>query len=284
MTWRIHHGDALEVLRTLPGGSIDAIVTDPPYPEIDRPYGRMTESEWLDMMKHVALEMRRVLKPDGSAVCILQPNSESVGRMRTWLWDFMAWAGREWNIVQDAWWWNHTAPPTVHCHASRGLMRPSVKACVWLGAPGCYRNQAAVLWTPSESMRDADLSDRALRHYPSGLTVRNGRIAETVLARGGVTPFNLLPIPNSDSVSSGGAHGHGAATPAPLCAWWIKYVSRPGELVLDPFTGSGTTGVVATRLGRRFVGIERDPDYVRTATARIIADAPLWNTPEEATP
>jgi DNA modification methylase len=80
-------GDCLEVLKTLDAGSVDCVVTDPPYPEISRDYGRMTEPEWHQVMRGVVSEVRRVLKPRGSAVFILQPNSERVGRMRPWLWE-----------------------------------------------------------------------------------------------------------------------------------------------------------------------------------------------------
>ncbi len=62
----------------MPAGSVDAVITDPPYPEISRAYGRMTEAEWWDMMMVVCTETRRILKPTGSAVFILQPNSRKV--------------------------------------------------------------------------------------------------------------------------------------------------------------------------------------------------------------
>jgi DNA modification methylase len=58
--------------------------------------------------------------------------------------------------------------------------------------------------------------------------------------------------------------------------------SSPGDLVLDPFTGSGTVGVVALRHGRDFVGVELYPDYAAIAEARIAADAPLLNTVQVA--
>ena len=262
-------GDCLDVLRGMADASVDAVVTDPPYPEIDRPYGRMTEPDWHAMMRGVVGEVRRVLKPSGSAVFILQPNSERVGRMRPWLWEFMAWTAREWNQVQDAWWWNTSSPPTVHCQRKRGLMRPSVKACVWLGDPLCYRDQAAVMWTPSEAMSRVRVEDRVLQRPPSGQSVRRGRIAETVIDRGGVTPFNLLPISAGDSRTSGGAHGHGASTPMPLTAWWVRYLCPPGGTILDPFAGSGTTLVAALAEGRQAIGIEREAEYVEIIKQRI---------------
>lgn len=174
------HGDACDVLRTFRDGAFDAVITDPPYAEVDREYGRMSEVEWHTLMRTITAQVRRVLKPYGSAVFVLQPNSEYVGRMRPWLFEFIAWAAREWNLVQDVWWWNPSAPPTVHCRREYGLMRPSLKACVWLGSPKCFRNQSAVLWSPSQAMSALNRADRALRRHPSGQTIRRGRIAATV--------------------------------------------------------------------------------------------------------
>ena len=264
--WDVREGDALEVLRALPDGAFDAAVSDPPYPEIDRPYGRLSEDDWMALMQGVVTELRRVLTLRGSAVLILQPNSEVVGRMRPWLWKFLVWASETWGVVQDAYWWNIAAPPTIHCNRTRGLMRPSVKHCIWLGSPDCYRNQDAVLWEPSEAQKSVNLEDRALRHQPSGQSMRPGRLAATVQERGGCTPFNLLPIPNTISSNHS---GHSAATPEALLSWWVRYLCPHGGSVIDPFSGSGTTGLVAVQLGRRYLGIERDHEYAESSRLRI---------------
>jgi len=261
-SWCVVHGMCHGALAAVPDGSIDAIVTDPIYPEVDRHYGRISEADWHVLMRGVVAESRRVLKPTGSAVFILQPNSERVGRMRAWLWEFMAWTAREWNQVQDAWWWNTAAQPTVHTHRTRGLMRPSTKACVWLGAEGCYRNQDEVLWTQSDANAAVNREDRALQRMPSGCATRPGRQAGAADERGGVTPFNLLPIGNTASNRGAGEEGHGAGTPYDLAAWWIRYICPPGGVVLDMFGGAGTMAEAARDQGRRCILIEKDADSV----------------------
>jgi len=274
MTFVVHHGDCREVMATLDAESVDAVVCDPPYAEIDRHYGRLTEPQWHDLMDGVMAQVRRVLKPSGSAVFILQPNSERVGRMRPWLWEFMAKWSREWNMVQDAWWWNHCTPPTVHCQRKRGLMRPSMKACVWLGASDCYRNQDAVLVEPSEAAKADKRYERhelTLKYGPSGLSMRNARALSAFRERGGVTPFNVVVCSNTDSATSSGASGHGAGTPLPLASWWTRYICPEGGTILDPFCGAGTMGVAAVSSGRDFVGVEKEAEYVEIARARIAA-------------
>src|SRR5262249_22778262 len=83
------HRDCRRAMKKLAAKSIDAIITDPIYPEVSKEYGRLTEQDWHAMMRVVVSEARRVLKPTGSMVVILQPNSEKVGKMRLWLWDFV---------------------------------------------------------------------------------------------------------------------------------------------------------------------------------------------------
>jgi modification methylase len=74
--------------------------------------------------------------------------------------------------------------------------------------------------------------------------------------------------------SADGAKAHSTQKPESLLHRVIVASTKPGDVVLDPFFGSGTTGAVAKRLGRRFIGLERDPDYVRLARKRIAEIVP----------
>ena len=262
------HGDCRSEMKRLPTSSVDAIITDPIYPEVNRGYGRIGEAEWHDLMHDVVRESRRLLKPTGSAVFILQPNAEKVGQMRLWLWEFVAWAGREWNLVQDAWWWAVDAMPVVHSQRKVGLMRPSVKMCVWLGPADCYRNQEAVLWTPSDVNSSRRRSESARRVNPSGRSYSQRSICGAADDRGGTTPFNLLPIPVGGD--PGGREGHPAGTPYELAHWWTRYILPTDGVLLDPFCGSGTMLTAGLDQGAsKVIGIDREEKYLATARARI---------------
>lgn len=275
MTTTLYHGDCLTEMSRIADGSVDAVICDPPYPHIKRDYGYWTTEEWWDLMMGVCVHVRRVLKPTGSAVFILQPNSEHVGQMRGWLWEFMAWVCREWNMVQDVWWWNITAMPSTHA-IQGGLMRLSVKACVWAGSPDCYRNQMAILWDETQRNKQKRAYFRAnpdkghdLEYRPSSHHARERRIVEAAVKRGGVTPYNLLPIPNANSQSSAGSYGHGAGTPLKLADWWTRYIVPTGGVVCDPFAGSGTMGLAALNNDCSFIGIEKEGRFVEIMHARI---------------
>jgi len=262
------HGDCRKEMKKLATCTVDAIICDPIYPEVNREYGRITEKEWHEMMGDVVKESRRVLKAKGSAVFILQPNYEKIGKMRLWLWDFVGWAGREWNLVQDAWWWSIDAMPLVGTNRKIGLMRQSVKMCVWLGSPDCYRSQDNVLWTPSDATSARHRSDIALRTGRNRRTFRNSTIAKAADERGGTTPFNCLPIPVGGN--PGGSLDHPAVTPYDVVAWWCRYILPPGGVLLDPFCGSGTMLQAGLDHGAlKVIGIEKEAKYLKTARKRI---------------
>ena len=261
-------GDCRKELKKIPTATIDTIITDPIYPEVNREYGRMSESEWHSMMKVVVTECRRILTPRGSAVFILQPNSQKLGQMRLWMWEFLLWAAKSWNLVQDVYWWSIDALPLAGANRKCGLMRPSVKMCVWLGPPNCYRCQDNVLWTPSQATSAKHRSDIALRTGPSGRTYRNSTISQAADERGGTTPYNLLPIPTGGQ-PAGGEH-HPATTPYDLAAWWCRYILPPDGVLLDPFAGSGTMLLAGLNHGAsRVIGIEKEKKYVKIAERRI---------------
>ncbi len=113
-----------------------------------------------------------------------------------------------------------------------GLMRSSLKACVWLGGSDCYRNQDDVLWTESDKNIVQRVAAKAGKmpvgriNRPSGNSIDWLKITAKAEERGGVSPFNVLPICNASSTDSAGSHGHGAGTPFDLCDWWVRYISR----------------------------------------------------------
>lgn len=269
-------GDCREKLKGVRCSTVDCVICDPVYPEVrarGEHYPRISEAEWFDLMKDVVRECKRVVKPSGSAVFILQPNYDKLGKMRLWLWDFVSWAGREWNLVQDCWWWAIDAMPLAGTRREYGLMRQSVKMCLWLGSPDCYRKQNAVLWTPAQATL-ADVAsirfrnDDRLRTGPSGRTIRQARLARAINERKGTTPYNLLPIPTGSQAST--REGHPAITPYDVAAWWCRYILPQKGVLLDPMCGSGTSLVAGLDQGAsRVIGIDKVKEFLKAARREI---------------
>jgi DNA modification methylase len=249
--------DCLSILPYIPSESVDAVITDPPYPYIKRDYGMLTEEQWWDLMMGVCKEVRRILKPSGSAVFILQANAKKLGNMRGWLWEFMAWVCREWNMVQDAWWWNYATIPSSQSIQGR-FMRPSVKACVWAGSPSCYHNQDLVLVIPPKA---TDYCNRFSMSRPGRKSAsghhHSPNIHSKSIERNGSSPFNLIPV-----TSGGGASTHGAGTPLELVKWWARFICPIGGTILDPFVGYGTTMLAALNYECTGIGIDKMLKYI----------------------
>jgi site-specific DNA-methyltransferase (adenine-specific) len=92
-----------------------------------------------------------------------------------------------------------------------------------------------------------------------------------------------LNSPRAGSGRTGGARNpHPTVKPIDLMRWLCRLVTPPDGVVLDPFCGSGTTGIAARREGFRFIGIDRDARYADVARARISGDAPIFDEPDEA--
>lgn len=273
--YKLYHGNCVNILHTLPSQSVDCVITDPPYAEISRDYGRMTEEAWHEMMDVVVTECRRILKPTGSAVFILQPNSERIGKMRLWMWEFLLKWGKEWGLVQDHYWWNNTTLPLAGCNRELGLMRPSVKMCLWFGRSDCYRDQQKILNPLTERALNDPRTEMNRVYSPSGVSYVNGKITATSRERGGTTPFNLIMTSNPATPLSASSRGHGAGTPSKLCDHWVKYICPIGGTVLDPFAGTSTIGISAIAHKCKYVGIEKMEKYYHISIDRLCANRQL---------
>ena len=246
---RVIHGDALAVIPRLPGGRIDLIFADPPYnlgkDYNGRPWAKRPLADYEAWLGQWLPEMKRLLKPDGSIyVCADWRCSAAVQRVLerdfrvqnriTWKREKGRGSKRNWkNAAEDIWF------ATVKA-GSYTFNVDDVKLRRRVIAP--YRDADG---RPKDWQEDAD--GRTRLTYPSNvwtdLTV----------------PFWSMPE-NTD---------HPTQKPEKLLAKVVLAGSDPGELVFDPFLGSGTTAVTACKLGRRFLGIERDQLYACLALERL---------------
>ncbi len=289
--WEIKEGDALDVLRGLPDEHVQTVVTSPPYWGL-RDYGvegqlglEATPEEYVAGLVQVFSEIHRVLRGDGSLWLNLGDSySTSMlrhGRPRKSL------LGIPWRTViamQDDGWilrietiWCKQAPVP-----EQALDRPVIAhehAFLFSRRPTYYYDGDSVLEPYRTPVKH--------REKKSGRTPFIGRNAEprprqggvkkgTLFSKAGKPPLSWRVVGRGQSVD-----GHPATFPEDLITPWILAGAPEDGLVLDPFAGSGTVGVVALRHRRRFLGIELNPEYCEIARRRIREDAPLLNTGEE---
>jgi site-specific DNA-methyltransferase (cytosine-N4-specific) len=253
-------GDVLQVLSSIPSGSVQTAVTSPPYWSL-RDYGIEGQIGLEDSVESfiknlvVAFDaVRRVIRHDGTLWLNIGDSYTSGGR--TWRAPDKKNRARAMEI----------RPPTPDGLKPKDLIGVPWRLALELQAAGWYL-RADVVWNkpncqpesvadrPTRSHEYVFLFSKSERYYydVKAVTGPNGRRLRTVW------DINTIPYPEA----------HFATFPPALVEPCVQSTSRPGDLVLDPFIGSGTTALVAGRLGRRFLGVELNPEYLSIACARL---------------
>ena len=276
-------GDAVETLQEhCDDDSVDLIMTSPPF-ALQRPkeYGNESQENYKTWFMPFADEFWRVLKPSGSLVIDLGGAWES-GQPAKSLYAFELLIGlcrrpnRSFVLAQDFYWYNpaRLPSPAQWVTVDRVRVKDAVNYVWWLSkGPQPKADNRNVLKEYTESMRrliDSGTYNRGRR--PSGHVVKEGFTHD----RGGAIPPNLLAISNTgndrdylERCKALGIRPHPARFPRELPEFFIRFLTDPGDLVVDPFGGSNVTGAVAESLGRRWTSIDTDQDYVHGSTARF---------------
>lgn len=293
-TWRVDTGDCLAVMAALPSGSIDAIVTSPPYAD-QRDYaaaadGRtptyaMTKSasrrqradapaRFVDEFEPVLRELLRVCSPMGSLMLNLGVIMRA-GEEHPYADDILARArAMGWKLLHRMVWHKPNSIPLsqpTYLHVKHEWvfwLAPTIEA---------YRGFDKDTRTPH--------SETSLRRIDQPYMTRKD---QRYMRRGkthGLHPDGARPA-TVYTAAVGGETGieHPAIMALDVALQLASLSCPPGGLVLDPYCGSGTTGVAALRRGRSFHGIELQPRFADLARARIRDAAPLLNVPAELVP
>ena len=249
-------GDCRLELLAIPDGSVDLVFTSPPYADQrQNSYGGVQPNEYVKWFLPVSEQLLRVLKPSGSFVLNIKERvvrgerstyvMELIMAMREqgWLWtEEYIWhkkncyPGKWPNRFRDAW------ERLLHFTKSKQFTMYQEEVMVPMGnwKDARLRNLSEVDKTRDES------------NAGSGF----GKKISNWVGRDMAYPTNVLHLATECNNKK-----HSAAFPESLPEWFIKLFTKEGDTVLDPFMGSGTTNIVAKRLGRHSIGIEIIPEY-----------------------
>jgi modification methylase len=253
---RVLVGDCVDTLNELPANSVDLVFADPPYNlqlrnELKRPddskvdavddaWDKFASFETYDSFTREWLAAcRRVMKPDATLWVI--GSYHNIFRVGTILQDLDFW------ILNDVVWRKSNPMPNF-----RGRRFTNA--------------HETLIWAAREQAGRYTFNYEALKAGNEDVQMRSD--------------WTLALCTGEERLKDGtGKKLHPTQKPEALLSRVIVASSKPGDVVLDPFFGTGTTGAAAKRLGRHFIGIERDEIYAARARARIAAVKPL---PEEA--
>lgn len=281
--------DAMDVLRRLPDNSVNAVITSPPYAlHFKKAYGNATKADYVEWMLPFAREIRRVLTEDGSFVLNIG-GSYNQGTPTRSLYHFKLLIALVedvgFHLAQECFWFNPAKMPTPAewVNVRRIRVKDSVEYVWWLSKSAWPKaNNRNVLKAYSEDM--LRLARRGLRETtrPSGHAIKasfasaaaGGSIPANVVED--ETPTDMLRFGNNaanDRYTAGcknaGLKIHPARFPAALPEFFVKLTTEPGDLVVDPFAGSNTTGAVAEGLGRRWIAVDQVAEYLQASSFRF---------------
>lgn len=307
-TWRIETGDCRSVLASMPGQSVQTCVTSPPYFGL-RDYGHAgqlgledTPDAYVAAFVDVFREVRRALRDDGTV----------------WLNLGDSYAGGGCGARDPERWPKQSRNDHMATHAKKltGCKPKDLLGIPWmvafaLRADGWYL-RSEIIWhkpnpmpesvtdRPTKAHEQVFLLSKSPRYFYDADAVRvphvfggtragNGAWAQDEAGRAGADGAQHLyghaAGANKRSVWTVATNpypgAHFATFPPKLIEPCILAGCPEGGVVLDPFAGAGTTGMVALRHGRSFVGIELSPEYAVLARSRIVADCPLHNSAAE---
>ncbi len=255
-------GDAVSVLASMPEDCVQTCVTSPPYWSL-RDYGidgqvGLEESvyDFIEALADVFEEVWRVLRPDGTVWLNIGDSYTSGGR--TWRAPDKKNRARAMSV----------RPPTPDGLKSKDLIGVPWRLAFALQERGWYL-RSEIVWSKPNCQPES-VGDRPTRcHEYVFLLTKSERYYYDQDAVRGPNGRRLRTVWDLSTQSYAEANGHFATFPPALVEPCIRIGSAPGDLVLDPFVGSGTTALTAGKLGRRFAGIELNPDYMAIAHNRL---------------
>lgn len=257
-------GDSKHVLKKLPDNSVDLIFTSPPYADQRKTtYGGVHPDKYVEWFLPISKELLRVLKPTGTFILNIKEKvvngerstyvMELILEMRKqgWLWteEFIwhkknCYPGKWPNRFRDAW--------------ERLLQFNKDKKF------NMYQEEVMVPMGDWAKTRLKNLSDTDKKRDESKVGSGFGKNISNWLTRDKAYPTNVLHLSTECSNKN-----HSAAFPEELPKWFINLFTQPGDTVLDPFMGSGTTNIVAQRMDRSSIGIELLPEYYEMVKEQI---------------
>lgn len=293
-------GDSVELMKGLDDHSVDLICTSPPFALLrQKSYGNVTAEDYVQWFMPFAEQFRRVLKPDGSLAIDLGGTwIKGVPYRSLYHYEFLIRlckpvdeGGLGFHLAQELYWYNPAKLPTPAEWVTirRTRVKDAVNTVWWLRPTavkdpkdGKVSNRRVLRpyskaqkhlmkngYTPKLRPSEHDLSDQFGNDNGGSIPPNIVEDAEFGGDIGGDVPVNVISASNTSSndryqrrCRETGAKRHPARFPKALPEFLIGLTTQPGDVVLDPFAGSNTTGEVAQEMGRQYLAFELEEEYL----------------------
>lgn len=260
----VFEGDAAALLRALPAESVNLVVTSPPYADQRRAtYGGVHPDDYVDWFMPFADGIQRVLRPDGTFILNIKEKAVR-GERHTYVLELiLAMRRAGWLWTEEFIWHKKNCYPGKWPNRFRDS---------WERLLQFNRQRKFQMYQEAVMVPVGDWAEDRLRKLSDTDRVRDesrvqsgfGKNISNWVGRKLAYPTNVLHMATECANRS-----HSAAFPETLPDWFIRLFTEPGDLVLDPFAGSGTTLAAAHKLERRAIGLELNPKYCALMRERL---------------
>jgi site-specific DNA-methyltransferase (adenine-specific) len=261
----VHLMDCVEGLKLIPENSVDLVFTSPPYADRRKTtYGGIKTEEYVEWFKDIAYEIKRVLKPSGSFFINIKSHCDK-GERQLYVYELVIALKKEIGFrFVDEFTWTKNGVPGKFKGRFKNAFEPIFH----------FTKDKDITFNPEEvgtPMKEESMA-RAARKTTNGSANGSGfagmRDNETMLSRKVALPSNHLHIPQKSNQYTAQSK-HPAVFPKELPEFFIKAFTDQGDIVLDPFMGSGTTAVAAKEHNRNYIGFELVPEYIEICNERL---------------
>lgn len=278
-------GDSLRLINELEDNSVQLVMTSPPFAlQRKKEYGNKEQHEYVEWLAEFASLVMKKLKPNGSFVIDIGGAYEKGKPVRS-LYNFRIpikfCDDLGFRLAEDFYWFNPAKLPSPIEWVNKRKVRvkDAVNTVWWFSKGDNPKADVTKVLAPySERMKKLIQNPEAYytpKKRPSGHDIS----ASFGKDNGGAIPSNLLQIPNSESngaYSQGckavNIKGHPARFPTKLPEFFIKYLTEPGDVVVDIFAGSNTTGQVCENLERKWLSFDVNREYISASIFRFLPD------------
>jgi site-specific DNA-methyltransferase (adenine-specific) len=257
-------GDCLDALKKMKSNSIDLIVTSPPYADQRKnTYGGIHPDKYVEWFLPIAKELLRVLKPTGTFILNIK-EKVSDGERHTYTMDLViAMKKQGWLWTEEFIWHKKNCYPGKWPNRFRDAWERLLQFNKNKNF-NMYQEAVMVQMGDWAKTRLKNLSETDKRRDNSRVGSGFGKNISKWVGREKAYPSNVLVMATETSNKK-----HSAVFPKELPSWFIRLFTQPGDVVLDPFLGSGTTSIAALELDRNSIGIEIKEEYYRLAIQNI---------------
>lgn len=263
---KIFQGDCLTVLKTFPDNCIDFIITSPPYADNrQKSYQGFPLKNYVERFLPISEQLKRVLKPQGSFILNIKERATD-GERQTYVLELIL------KMKKQGWLWTEEYIwHKKNCYPGKwpNRFRDAWERCLHFTRQKEFKMFQEEVMVPVGSWaqkRLEKLSDTDRIRDESRSLSGFGKNVSNWLGKKNVYPTNVLHLATECS-----NRNHSAAFPISLPLWFIKLFTEQGDVVLDPFIGSGTTALACIELNRHYVGIELMENYYKQAVEATIA-------------